>query len=82
MNTVTFDKLRYIEKLQAGGISSEQAKVQAEALDDALRETVATQHDVELLRRDMELLRRDMKIWSMGQAIVIISVLSALKFFG
>lgn len=46
MTTVAFDKLAYIDKLKSGGISDEQARVQAEALDTALRDTVATRADI------------------------------------
>lgn len=86
MNTITFDKLRYAEKLQAGGISQEQAKVQADALDEALRETVATRYDVQDVKKEMkhdiELLSRDLtiKLYTVvGVATGII--LAAIKLF-
>lgn len=75
MNTITFDKLEYINSLKSSGVDDHQAQAMANALDKALRDTVATKHD-------MELLRRDVKIWIMAQTTVIISILSAIKFFG
>ena len=63
-----------MERLKAGGIPEGQARVHAEALDDALRETVATKHDVELLRRDF-------KIWTLAQGAAIVAILASIKFF-
>ena len=74
MNIVTFDKLRYIEKLEAGGISQEQAKIQADALDDALRESVATKHDLSLME-----LRLTIRFGAM--LIAGIGFLAVIKFF-
>ncbi len=78
---VTFDKLAYVERLQAGGFTEQQAKTQAEALDSALKESVATQHDIADLRQEMELLRRDFKIWTLTQGAAIVAILAAIKFF-
>ena len=68
MNAITFDKLAYVEALQASGFDQEQAAAQANALDTALRETVATksdisdvQHEIELARHEIELARRDIQ---------------------
>ena len=38
-----FDKLAYIDRLKRAGIDEGQARAHAEAMDEALRETVATQ---------------------------------------
>ncbi len=53
MTTLTFDKLSFVDKLKAGGFTEEQARTQADALDIALKDTVATQHDIEILKRDL-----------------------------
>ena len=37
----------------SGGYTEHQAKTQADALDIALKESVATKHDIDLLRRDL-----------------------------
>ena len=68
MNAITFDKLAYVAALQASGFNQEQAAAQANALDAALRETVATKsdisdvrHEIELVRHEVELVRRDIQ---------------------
>ena len=39
---LTFDRLAYIDRLTAAGFDDKQARAQAEALDAALRDSVAT----------------------------------------
>jgi hypothetical protein len=63
MSTITFDKLAYIDHLKSAGISDDQARAHAVALDSALHETVATQADVQRLESKIELQERDLKIW-------------------
>jgi hypothetical protein len=43
---VLFDRLTYIDKLQGAGIPADQARAHADALDSALRDSVATKTDV------------------------------------
>jgi len=57
---VTFDKLVYVESLKAGGVDEKAAKAAANALDVALRETVATRHDIDEVKHDVALIRKDM----------------------
>ena len=48
MATITFDALKFVEKLKAAGVSESQAKAEAEALQDALGAAeVATKRDIE-----------------------------------
>jgi hypothetical protein len=65
MATITFDKLAYIEHLKNAGVDEKQARAHAFALDDALKDSVATKGDVSSLGKDlrtaMEMLRKDMK---------------------
>ena len=81
-NGLTFDKLVYVERLQASGFSEPQAKGAAEALDGALKDTVATKHDIELLRYEMQ--QMEYRITTrLGVMIVAgISILAAIRFFG
>ena len=72
---LTFDKLAYINKLKSGGIDEQAARAHAEALDQALREEVATKHDLEIAVRDL-------KIWIGGIAILLFGALASIKFFG
>jgi hypothetical protein len=44
--TLTFDKLAYVDRLQAAGMGEREARALAEGLDQALREEVATKTDI------------------------------------
>ena len=61
MATITFDTLKYVERLKAAGISDAQAKAEAEALRDALSEyidnTVASKTDIVRLEGKFTLLQ-------------------------
>ena len=46
MTTITFDRLTYLETLKASGIPEAQARAHAVALDEALRDSVATRGDL------------------------------------
>ena len=72
MASITFDTLKFVEKLKAAGVSEPQAKAMADVQRDVLTETLdmtlATKTDVlevktevDFLRRDMEILRADLK---------------------
>jgi putative ABC transport system substrate-binding protein len=50
---IAFDKLVYIDRLKSAGIDESQARAHAEALDQALRESVATRQDVLELRQEL-----------------------------
>jgi hypothetical protein len=87
---ITFDRLAYIDKLKSGGIDEAQARTHAEALDQALRDTVATKQDVRdeasRLQHQIEIAVRDLKIW-MGGIIIILfgalfGALASIKYFG
>lgn len=53
MASITFDKLAYTHTLRAAGFSEQQAEACAHALDNALRDSVATKADVQEARRDL-----------------------------
>ncbi len=46
---VLFNQFGYVDHLERGGFTEEQARASAEALAGALSETVATKHDIERL---------------------------------
>jgi hypothetical protein len=83
---ITFDKLVYIDRLKSAGIDEPQARAHAEALDQALRESVATKQDLreEIARVEhkIEVLGRDLTIRMGGIAILLFGALASLKFFG
>ncbi len=43
---ILFDRLAYVDRLKAGSFSEQQARAAADALGDALAETVATKADI------------------------------------
>jgi hypothetical protein len=42
MSTIAFDTLKFVEKLEAGGFSRDQAKAAAEAFADATKDQLVT----------------------------------------
>lgn len=85
MSAITFDRLAYVEALKLGGVPEPQARAHAVALDDALRDTVATKGDVKAeitaVRHDMEVLKRDLTIRMGGMIMALGTVLVAIKYF-
>jgi len=58
---ITFDKLVYIDRLKSAGFDEPQARAQAEALDQALRDSVATKNDLRAVRDEIKDLRVEMR---------------------
>lgn len=87
MATVTFDTLKFVEKLRAAGVPEPQAKAQAEVLASALSEAMevqlATKSDIRDVRSDIARLERDMYVlkWMMGMMIGGITALVLKAFF-
>ena len=81
MVAITFDKLAYVDALKSGGFTSEQARVQAAALEDALRDSVATKQDIAGLKKEMQIMKRDIIIALGGMIMALGGVLIAIKFF-
>jgi hypothetical protein len=46
MTALAIDTLRYMKRLKAAGFTEEQAEVQAEALAEAIRDTLVTKIDL------------------------------------
>lgn len=53
---LTFDKLLYVDRLKSGGVTEQQARAHAEALDQALRDTVVTKQD---LKQEISTVRQE-----------------------
>ena len=70
MTDLLFDKLAYKDKLTASGVPEAAATAHADALDEALREGVAT-------KRDLKILELSLKIWTGGVAAAAVSALFA-----
>ena len=79
---IVFDKLVYIDRLKSAGVDEPQARAHAEALDQALRDTVATKQDVRELEHKIEIAVRDLTIRMGAIAIVLFGALATIKFFG
>jgi hypothetical protein len=93
MTDLLFDKLAYKDKLTASGIPEAQARALGDALDEALRESVATKNDVALVRQDLTLaeqrlrseiqaLKLDLTVRMGVIAAASVGVLASVKFFG
>jgi hypothetical protein len=89
VNTTTFDRLTYVDKLKAAGIDERFARAHADALEQALREEVATKADITALKTDvlrlehkLEVGLRDVTIRLGSLVIAGVAVLAGIKFFG
>jgi hypothetical protein len=59
MSTITFDTLKFVEKLEKAGVSREQAKAEAEALAEVFETgsaKLATQNDIKAVQGDIKAL--------------------------
>jgi hypothetical protein len=94
---ILFDRLRYIDKLKGAGIGEDQARAHADAIDEALREVVATKRDLDALaaatKHDLgaaraaleskiDLAVRDLTIRLGGLIAAGVGVLATIKYFG
>jgi hypothetical protein len=75
MATITFDTLKFVERLEKAGVSREQASAMAEAQKDAFAEAmdsqIATKSD--LLEMENRLIK-----WGLGLALGQIAIIAAL----
>lgn len=78
MSTITFDTLKFVEKLEKAGISREQAKAEAEALAEVLdsgTQELVTKNDMLIALGD---LRADIMKWVIGSALAQVGLLVAI----
>ena len=87
MTTITFDILKFVERLKAAGVPEAQAKAETEAFAEVLSMVdVATQRDLKeletSLKRDMVELKVDLLKWMvgllLGQTALLLTVLPKL----
>lgn len=90
MSTITFDTYQFIKTLQDAGFERPQAEAVASAFKDASSQAeIATQNDIELVRRDIREseLRLEAKIsdikydlikWIAGMLLAQIGIVAAL----
>lgn len=91
MSTITFDTLKFVERLEKAGMPREQAAAfadaQKEAFAEALDTTLATKTDIEAMRADI--IRLDTRMsgelalvkWMLGVVIAISIANFAKQFF-
>ncbi len=65
MSSITFDTLKFVERLEKAGVPREQATAMAEAqkevFAEALDATLATKADVQAVKSDITLLRTEIQ---------------------
>jgi len=80
MSTITFDTLKFVERLEKAGVSREQASAfadaQKEAFSEALDTTLATKSDMDAIRAELILVK-----WMLGVVIAISLANFAKQFF-
>lgn len=72
MSTVTFDTLKYAEKLKHAGVPDSQAKAMAEAQSEVFSEALDTQLAT---KRDLAELKLEMIKWIVGMGLAEIGLL-------
>ncbi|MGG7055794.1 hypothetical protein [Nitrosomonas sp. ANs5] len=80
MATVTFDTLKFVERLKAAGVPEAQAKAEAEALalalSEAMESQLATKVDVNRIERELLVIK-----WMIGLVLGGIVTLILKAFF-
>lgn len=88
MSTITFDTLKFAERLEKAGVPREQASAMAEAFKDASGEAeIATRKDVALavaeIKTEIANVRGEMALvkWMLGAVLAIAIANFAKQFF-
>jgi len=88
MSTISFDTLKFVERLEKAGVSREQASAMAEAFKDASGEAeVATRKDIALavaeIKTEIANVRGEMALvkWMLGAILAIAIANFAKQFF-
>ena len=76
MATITFDTLKFAERLKAAGVPEAQAKAEAEALSEALAETIAIRDLA--TKADIEAAKTDLVKWIAAMLVAQAAVIAAL----
>lgn len=85
MATITFDTLKFANKLKAAGVLPEQAEAEAEALSEVFEinlKELATQQDLKLLeaglKRDVAEAKAELIRWVVAVGVLQVTLVSAL----
>lgn len=74
-----FDKLRYIDRLTHAGIKEDEARAHAEAMEEALRDSVVT---VAVFRQELLALEHRLTMRGGLLAAAAVAILASIKYFG
>jgi hypothetical protein len=85
MATITFDTLKFANKLKSAGVLPEQAEAEAEALSEVFEinlKELPTQQDLKLLeaslKRDIAETKAELIRWVVAVGVLQITIISAL----
>ncbi|WP_018265161.1 coiled-coil domain-containing protein [Methylosinus sp. LW4] len=79
--SVAFDTLKFVEKLEAGGFTHEQAKAAAEAFAEATSQELATKTDILAVRSEIRELELPMTVKLGGLTVVATGIiLAAIRY--
>jgi len=85
MASITFDTLRFANRLKAAGVSQQHAEAEAEALSEVFETNIqdlASKQDIELLRAEvrteMAELKADLIRWVVGVGVLQTAMIAAL----
>jgi hypothetical protein len=70
-----------VDRLKRAGIGEDEARAHGEALEEALRETVATKADIHRLEGEIAFAVRDLTIRMGAIAVALFAALASIKFF-
>ena len=76
MATITFDTLKFVERLRSAGVPEGQAKAEVEALAEALNETIAVRDLA--TKADLESMKADLVKWMAGLLLAQAAVVATL----
>ena len=76
MATITFDTLKFVEKLRAGGVPEAEAEALVTAFSEAMDSQLATKSDINRLERELVVVK-----WMVGLVLGGILTLILKAFF-
>ena len=77
----TFDTLKFVEHLEAGGFTHQQAKATAEAFAEAANQELATKTDIFGLRSEMLLMKQRMTVKFGSMMIAAVGlIIAAIRY--
>jgi predicted secreted Zn-dependent protease len=70
---IIFDRLAYIDKLTKVGVADDTARAHADALDQAIRDSVATKTDIASVKADIAIVAAEVQMhrWLLGLIVLL-----------